>query len=277
MPLAQEGDRVLLLSRRGRRFFVNLHRGDRFHTHKGVIEHDDMIGAPYGRPILTHLDETYYLMRPSIHDELMSLKRVTQIIYPKEIGQILLKLDVCSGRRVIEAGTGSGALTMALAHAVRPEGRIYSYEARPEMLAVARRNLDRVGLTEWVDLVERDISHGFDQTDVDALFLDVREPWDYVTQATDALADGGHLGVLVPTTNQIVILLEVLTRRPFVAIEVLEILLRHYKPVPGRLRPEDTMVGHTGYLLFARKVARLAPDEPDAAQDADETDGEDAA
>jgi tRNA (adenine57-N1/adenine58-N1)-methyltransferase catalytic subunit len=276
VPLAQEGDRVLLLSRRGRRFFVNLRRGDRFHTHKGVIEHDDMIGALYGRPIVTHLDETYYLMRPSIHDELMSLKRVTQIIYPKEIGQILLKLDVCSGRRVIEAGTGSGALTMALAHAVQPEGRVFSYEARPEMLAVALENLERVGLDGYVEFVERDISLGFCQADVDALFLDVREPWDYLRQASDALADGGHLGVLVPTTNQIVTLLQALARLSFVAIEVLEVLLRHYKPVPGRLRPEDTMVGHTGYLLFARKVASLADDDTDA-EAMEEPDGEQAA
>ncbi len=279
MPIAQEGDRILLLSRRGRRFFVNLRRGDRFHTHKGVIEHDDMIGAPYGAPVVTHLDETYYLMRPSIHDELMSLKRVTQIIYPKEIGMILLKLDVCAGRRVIEAGTGSGALTMGLAHAVYPNGAVYSYESRPEMLRVARANLERVALGGVVEFVERDIAQGFVHQDADALFLDVREPWDYISQAMDALADGGHLGVLVPTTNQIVILLEELAHRPFVAIEVLEILLRHYKPVPGRLRPEDTMVGHTGYLLFARKVAPRpggASDPVDAALDEDEEAGEDA-
>lgn len=263
VPFAQTGDRVLLLSERGRRFFVDLRRGDRFHTHKGIIEHDAMIGAAYGRPVLTHLHEVYYLMRPSIHDELMALKRVTQIIYPKEIGQILLKLDLRSGRRVIEAGTGSGALAMGLANAVAPDGAVYSYETRPEMIKVARRNVERVGLDDVVEFVERDIADGFTHQDVDALFLDVREPWDYMPQVVEALADGGHLGVLVPTTNQIVILLEDLRRGPFIAIEVLEVLLRHYKPVPGRLRPEDTMVGHTGYLLFARKVGELP--EPDFA------------
>ncbi len=265
MSIAKEGDRVLLLSRRGRHFYVKLRRGDRFYTHKGVIEHDELIGTPYGQAIRTHLDEPYYLMRPSIHDELMSLKRVTQIIYPKEIGQILLKLDVCSGRRVIEAGTGSGALTMALAHAVQPQGKVYSYEARPEMLQVARTNLARVGLGDLVEFVERDIGLGFVHSEADALFLDVREPWAYLEQVSAALADGGHLGALVPTTNQIVTLLQALGQHPFIAIEVLEILLRRYKPVPGRLRPEDTMVGHTGYLLFARKVSALAGDEADAA------------
>jgi tRNA (adenine57-N1/adenine58-N1)-methyltransferase len=273
VTLAQEGERVLLLSRRGRRFFVNLRRGDRFHTHKGVIEHDDMIGAPYGRAVLTHLDETYYLVRPSIHDELMSLKRVTQIIYPKEIGQILLKLDVRAGRRVIEAGTGSGALTLALAHAVYPEGMVYSYEARPEMLQVARANVERVGLSAMVEFVERDIAEGFCHQQADALFLDVREPWEYLQQAGDALADGGHLGALVPTTNQIVILLDELARRPYIAIEVLETLLRHYKPVPGRLRPEDTMVGHTGYLVFARKVAEIGVADGQAAEAPEAEDG----
>lgn len=225
-----------------------------------------MIGAPYGKPVITHLNEVYYLMRPSIHDELMALKRVTQIIYPKEIGQILLQLDMRPGRRVIEAGTGSGALTMALANAVSPDGAVYSYETRPEMLKVARRNVERADLSAGVEFVERDIAQGFLHHDVDALFLDVREPWDYIPQAVEALADGGHLGVLVPTTNQIVILLQELDRGPFIAIQVLETLLRYYKPVPGRLRPEDTMVGHTGYLLFARKVGKRPEPTDDPAR-----------
>lgn len=273
MRIAQEGERVLLLSRLGRRLFVNLRRGGQSHTHKGVIEHDAIIGAAFGQPIVTHLDETYYLMRPSIHDQIMSIRRISQIIYPKEIGQILLNLDVRSGRRVIEAGTGSGALTLALAHAVCPGGTVYSYEVRPDMLQAAKSNVESAGLGPWVEFFQQDIADGLQQRDVDAAFLDVREPWRYMSQIECALSDGGHFGALVPTTNQIVSLLDELAQRPFVAVQVLELLLRHYKPVPGRLRPEDTMVGHTGYLIFARKVA-LRPGiisgwEPDA----DETSG----
>ncbi len=253
--LAQENDRVLLISGKGKRYFVTLRAGDRFHTNVGSISHNDLIGKPYGRVVRSHIGHPFVLLRPSLYDELMGLKRVSQIIYPKELGLILFHLDVRCGSRVIEAGTGSGALTMALANAVMPYGRVYSYESREEMLRVARRNLEEVGLEEYVEFHERDIAEGFDETDVDAVFLDVREPWDYLPQVCQALMDGGFFGTLVPTTNQVSALLYELERYPFYDTRVMEVLLREYKPVPGRLRPQDVMVGHTGYLIFSRKVA----------------------
>ena len=274
MNAAQENDTVLLIAGDGKRYLVRLRAGDRFHTHKGVIDHDALIGQPLGRQVFSHLDHPFVVLRPSIHDLLMNLKRASQIIYPKEIGQILLRLDVCDGRRVVEAGTGSGALTMALAYSVRPHGRVYSYEVREDMVNVARKNLAVAGLLDYVQLKQRDIAEGFDETDADALFLDVREPWDYLDQAMAALADGGFLGALVPTTNQVSWLLTGMERRPFSSIEVLEVLERRYKPVPARLRPQDIMVGHTGYLIFARKVALLSAEEApnDASAMANDTD-----
>jgi tRNA (adenine57-N1/adenine58-N1)-methyltransferase catalytic subunit len=256
--VASAGDRVMLLSPRGKRFFVNLRPGERLHTHRGMVEHDAIIGTPYGASVRSHLNEILYVMRPSIHDELMAIRRASQIIYPKELGLILLKLSLRAGSRVIEAGTGSGAMTIALAHAVQPDGRVYSYDVRSDMLALAKHNLTQVGLLDRVELVERDISEGFVHEQVDALFLDVREPWEHLGAASRALADDGYLGMLVPTTNQIVATLEALEGLAFVDIEVLEILLRYYRAVPGRLRPDDTMVGHTGYLLFARKILRAS-------------------
>ena len=260
LSAAQENDTVLLIAGDGRRYFFRLRAGDRFHTHKGVIAHDDLIGQPLGRQIRSHLNFPFVVLRPSIFDLLMNLKRVSQIIYPKEIGPILLRLDVTSGRRIIEAGTGSGALTMALAYGVQLHGKVYSYEAREDMINVARKNLAVAGLLEYVQLKQRDIAEGFDETDVDALFLDVREPWDYLEQVLAALRDGGFFGALVPTTNQVSWLLAAMERHPFSSIEVLETLERRYKPVPARLRPQDVMVGHTGYLVFARKIAMLAAD-----------------
>ncbi|MHB1318870.1 MAG: tRNA (adenine-N1)-methyltransferase [Anaerolineae bacterium] len=261
MRLAAEGDRVLLLSRRGKQFIITLHRGERLHTHRGMVEHDALIGQPYGSAISTHTGEPLYVMRPSIHDELMAIRRASQVIYPKELGEILLRLDARPGARVIEAGTGSGAMTMALANAVQPNGRVFSYDQRADMLALAAQNLERVGLQDMVEFVERDIAEGFVHGDVDALFLDVRDPCAFLGPAASALAGGGHLGILVPTTNQIVALLEELEGSVFVDVDVMEILQRHYKPVPGRLRPEDTMIGHTGYLLFARKIRPVARSE----------------
>lgn len=264
MRIAQDRERILLIGRDGKRYLIRLQAGDRFHTQRGMVQHDDIIGQPLGREVLSHLGQPFMVLHPSIHDLLMNLKRVSQIIYPKEIGQILLKLDITNGRRVIEAGTGSGALTMALAYGVRPDGIVYSYESRADMLNVARKNLDAVGLLEHVRLTQRDIREGFDETDVDAVFLDVREPWDHIPQVCDALSDGGFFGALVPTTNQVSWLLAELGRQSFTGLEVMEVLLRHYKPVPARLRPEDVMVGHTGFLVFARKVSFLPLDEEES-------------
>ncbi len=262
MKTAQEGEPVLLEGSDGKRFLVTLHTGLQFHTHRGVIEHDEIIGRPLGRKIVTHLGHPFAVLRPSVHDLLMNLKRVSQIVYPKDVGLILLKLDVGPSSRVIEAGTGSGALTLALAHRARPDGHIYSYDAREDMQNVAAQNLTNVGLREGVSFIQRDIIEGFLQTDVDSLFLDVREPWDYLGHVCHALTDGGFFGAIVPTTNQVSDLIGGLTSHPFSSIEVVEILLRKYKPVPARLRPQDRMVAHTGYLVFARKIAPLREDAP---------------
>lgn len=258
--IAAEGDRVLLIHAKGKRFAVTLRAGFEQHTHKGVIRHDDLIGQPLGRQVYSHLGQAFAALRPTIHDELMGLKRQSQIIYPKELGMILLKLDVTSGSRVVEAGTGSGALTTALANAVRPDGMVYSYDAREDMLGTAHANLTRLGLAPFVTLAHRDIAEGFGIGGVDAVFLDVREPWFYLRQVQQALKPGGCFGAIVPTTNQVSELLDGLLERRFIEIEALEILERQYKPLPGRLRPRDQMVGHTGYLVFARSVQQsIAP------------------
>jgi tRNA (adenine57-N1/adenine58-N1)-methyltransferase len=274
VTVAQENDLVLIIGPRGKRFIIRLQAGATRHTHKGIIEHDALIGLPLGRHVESHLGERFLVLEPSTHDLIMNVRRNTQIIYPKEAGYVLLKMNVYSGGRVIEAGTGSGALTLALARAVAPEGRVYSYESRPEMQRNAERNLNRVGLSEAVEFKTRNIAEGFDETDVDALFLDVRTPWDYLEQSRQALKGGGFFGGLVPTANQVSDLIAGLERHAFGHIEVEELLVRAYKPVAERLRPADTMVGHTGYLIFARKieVEERTDEKPPAEDDEASTD-----
>jgi len=165
-----------------------------------------------------------------------------------------MRLNCFPGRRVVEAGTGSGGLTLALARSVMPTGRVYSYDERSRMLDMARRNLQRSGLLPYVELRERDVRQGFDEQQADACFLDLREPWDCLAQVRAALKPGGFFGSILPTTNQVSDLLEALERHGFVEIIVEELLLRSYKPVPQRLRPVDRMVAHTGYLVFARVI-----------------------
>jgi tRNA (adenine57-N1/adenine58-N1)-methyltransferase len=185
------------------------------------------------------------------------LKRTTQIMYPKDIGYTLIKLNVVPGSRVIEAGTGSGGLTLALVRAIGPHGRLYSYEIRPDALRLAQKNLIALGLTDNVEFKLRDVAEGFDERDVDTLFLDVRRPWAYLPQVIASLKDGGFFGAILPTVNQVAELVKALeARQTFAHIEIEEVLVRPYKPVPERLRPMDRMVAHTGYLVFARKVDR---------------------
>ncbi|MCD6291223.1 MAG: tRNA (adenine-N1)-methyltransferase, partial [Anaerolineae bacterium] len=239
-----------------RRHLVRLQAGAEWHSHRGRILHDDLIGQPLGRTVRTHTGYPYLVLEPSTYDLILHIKRSTQIVYPKDAAYIVLRLDLFSGRRVVEAGTGSGGLTLAMARAVMPEGHVYSYEARPEMLELARRNLERLGLLPYVTLRQRDIVEGFDETEADACFLDLRTPWKYLPQAYAALKLGGFFGSLVPTTNQVVELLAGMeSHGGFAEIEVEELLLRPYKPVADRLRPADRMVAHTAYLIFARKVA----------------------
>ncbi len=256
------GDWALLLSPDEKRYFIRLVAGTQLHTHRGYIQHDTIIGQPFGSAIKTHLGHSFWLVHPSTTDWVMHIKRASQIVYPKEIGQIILNLNIVPGARVVEAGTGSGGLTLALARFVRPNGRIYTYEERDDMLELARKNLERASALDVVELKQRDIRAGFDERNVDALFLDVREPWLFLAQARAALKGGGFFGSLVPTTNQISALLEEMeTHGGWTEIEVMEILQRYYKPNAERLRPVDRMVAHTGYLLFARPIVKEAQEK----------------
>jgi tRNA (adenine57-N1/adenine58-N1)-methyltransferase len=252
---AQENDLVLLIGQDRKEFIVRLRAGGQLQTHRGCINHDDLLGQPLGREVHSHLGYPFVVLAPSTFDLLRQLKRTTQIMYPKDIGYALLRLNIMPGSRVIEAGTGSGALALALARAVRPDGRVYSYEVRPDILRLAQKNLEGLGLTDWVELKLRDIGDGFAERGVDALFLDMRRPWAYLPQAVEALKDSGFFGAIVPTTNQVSELVQGLeAQQAFGNIEVEEILVRPYKAVPNRLRPVDRMIAHTGYLIFARRV-----------------------
>ena len=254
---AQPDDLVLLVGRDRKSFIVLLEPGSQLHTHRGVVRHDDLIGTPWGTQLSTHLGYPFSFFRPSTDDLVRGLKRTTQIVYPKDAGYVLMKMRIIPGCRVVEAGTGSGAMALIFAQAVSPTGRVYSYEIRPEMQQLARQNLEQLGLAEFVEFKLRDICQGFDERDADALFLDVTNPWDYLSQAHAALGGGGFFGCILPTTNQVSRLIGALEGANFGWIEVEELLLRQYKAVPARLRPMDRMVAHTGYLIFARALIPL--------------------
>jgi len=251
---ARAGDLAELVGLRHKHFILTLQEGAEFQTHRGVLKHDDLIGKPWGSQVFSHLGAPFFLLQPSLADLLIDLPRTTQILYPKDIGFILVTMGIGPGQHVIEAGTGSGSMTIALAYAVGPEGHVTTYEVRQDMQNLARKNLERVGLASRVDFKLRDIQDGLDKTDADAFFLDVQNPYDFIAQVRTALKPGGFFCTLVPTFNQVEKTLHALRHNKFAFLEVCEILLRYYKAEPSRLRPTDRMVAHTGFLIFGRRI-----------------------
>ncbi|NPA52764.1 MAG: tRNA (adenine-N1)-methyltransferase [Aquificae bacterium] len=234
-------------------FFLNLKSNEVFSTHKGNIYHNDIIGKEYGDTVKTHKGKEFLILKPTLYDIIMyGIKRKTQIIYPKDSAYITLKLGLTSDMKVFETGIGSGALTIVMANAVKPSGIIHAYEKEIKHLQTAKENLKLAQMDKYVHFHNKDISLGIEEKDFDAAFIDVKEPWTHIKHIKPALKKGAIIGFLVPTANQIINLLQELERHSFLKIEVKEILLREYKPIAERLRPEDRMVAHTGYLIFAR-------------------------
>ena len=251
---ANDGDLAELVGLRHKHFIINLKSGAKFETHRGIILHDELIGKPWGTQVFSHMGSPFFLLQPSLADLLIDLPRTTQILYPKDIGFILVTMGVGPGQKVMEAGTGSGSMTTALAYAVGDTGQVISYEVKEDVQNLARKNLSRFGLDSRVDFKLRNIEEGFDETDADSFFLDVPNPYDYILQVRNALKPGGFLCCLIPTFNQVEKTLYSLRQQNFAFVEVCEILLRYYKPEPTRIRPTDRMVAHTGFLVFGRRI-----------------------
>lgn len=254
--LTAAGDLILMVTTDHKRYLIKLQPHNQHHTHQGIYLHNDLIGLQWGAEVRSQLGQSALVLEPGLGDLMTHLRRGTQIIYPKDAAYLVHRLSLRAGSRVIEAGTGSGVLTTALAWAVAPTGTIYTYESRSENHQLARRNLERVGLLRHVEMFEGSAADGFKQENVDAVMLDMREPWRFLEQVRAALRPGGFFATLVPTTNQVTAMLSALEEQYFIEIGVEELILRAYKPIPDRLRPEDNMIAHTGYLIFARPVAK---------------------
>ena len=252
--ITREGDLAQLSGTRHQFFMVRLKKGEYFHTHRGSIHHDDFIGIPWGSCVKSNTDNPFYIFQPGIADLLMTTKRTTQILYPKDVGYILMALNIGPGKKIFEAGSGSGGLTQVFAFAVGDQGKIFSYEVRIEMMQLAQKNLTKVGLLDRVSFTNRDIANGIDQQELDTVFLDLPNPYDYLAVTREALKNGGYWGSILPTANQVERTLAELRNHGFMLIDVVEILLRHFQPEADRFRPVDRMVAHTGYLVFARKA-----------------------
>lgn len=251
-----EGDYVLLYLSPRKTYLVKVEAGKTFHTHKGFIKFDDLIGKAYGSTVLSNMGVEFAALKPLLRDYVMKSARQTQITYPKDIALMVMFSGISSGSRVVEAGTGTGALTTALAHYVRPNGKVYSYEVRKEFLETAEKNLRRAGLTSFVELKNKDVTVGIDEADVDAVILDLATPWLVIPHAYSALKPCGTLVSFSPTIDQVVKTAEALKENSFIDIETVECLMRGIQTERGKTRPQTLMVGHTGYITFARKIIK---------------------
>ena len=261
--LVKEGDLVQLHGSTHKNHLLVLKAGEVFMTHRGVIKHDDIIGQPWGVRLESHSGHPFFVLQPGITDLVQAIKRTTQIMYPKDIGYIVLRLGVGPGRRVLECGGGSGGLTTVLAYLIGDTGCVYSYERNPETQQLARKNLRLFGLEQRVEFKLGDANEGFEERNLDAVFLDLPNPCDYLEQVRASLKGGGQFATLLPTMNQVELTLRALSYSNFAFIDVCEILLRHYKSDWSRLRPVDRMVAHTGYLIFARSIQTRIEDLED--------------
>lgn len=251
------GTLVVYVTPRGRRYCRRLTEGEDWHSNDGTLAAADVASASFGAVVRTQQGVPVQVLEATLCDRLKSLKRQTQIIYPKDIAYICLRLGAGPGRVIAEAGCGSGGLTTALSWFCGPTGRVVSHDAREEFLRLARRNLDWAGVGGNVALHHRDVAaEGFAVAGADALFLDMRMPWECLGHALAAVKPGATFGFLLPTTDQVGRLLLELERGPFDAVEVCELLLRGWKPVADRLRPDDRMTAHTGFLVFCRQQER---------------------
>lgn len=258
--MIKEGDLVLIWHpKKGDSFLLTVKKGASFGTHFAQIDHDDLMTREYGEGIWTTRGELYYLLRPSLADYTRHIKRQTQIIFPKDTGFIIQHLNLFPGCTYVECGTGSGSLCCTVAHFIGKEGKVCTYDKRKTFSDLARRNAEKWGVADRIVFNIGDLADGFKERNADAVYLDVPDPWNYIDKAYEALASGSHLGILVPTTNQISQTLEALHVFNFVNVQVCEIMLRYYKTEPNRIRPQDTMIGHTGYLIFAVKTLPLPP------------------
>ena len=259
--LIAEGDDIFLYLDQRRTYLVKVEVEKSFHTHKGYIQLGDLIGKEYGTRIASSMAIEFVALKPNLRDYIFKTNRRTQISYPKDISLIIMYSGIGPGSRVVEAGTGTGALTSAIAHYIKPTGRVYTYEIRQEFQKNAEKNLERAGLLDVVELKEGDVTEGIEETELDAVILDMATPWLVIPHAYAALKGSGALVSFSPTIDQVVKVAEALTDHGFVGIETVETLIRFMQVERGKTRPQTVMTGHTGYLTFARKAIKPQPQD----------------
>jgi len=251
------GDLVTLYIDDRRKYVVKLVENGVVGLDKGFVKHDHIVGLKYGDMILTSRGAECYLLKPLPQDYQHVIRRKTQIIYPKDASLMIYLSGLKPGSKVLEAGVGSGCLTISLAHIVGESGHVYGFDINPEHLEIARENLSKTNLLDRVSLELRDIREGVGLSDLDAVFYDLPDPWNALDTAYSVLKRGYPIIIYVPTINQVEKTVEAMReKKGFIDIHVYEVLLREYEVEKNAVRPKTIMIGHTGYIVFSRTISR---------------------
>ncbi len=248
------GDDVLLIDRKRRRYLVTLQPGGEFHSHAGVLSHDALLGSVEGTTYRTTLGQWLLALRPTLNDIVLKMPRGAQVIYPKDIGPIIIMADIHPGVRVLESGVGSGALSMGM---LRAGASIVGYEIREDFAERAQLNVDRfaAAVAHNYDVQIRDCYEGIEEENLDRIVLDLPEPWQVVPHAEKALRTGGIILAYTPTIGQAMRFRHTLAESRFAFEETLEVLQRTWHIEGQSVRPDHRMVAHTGFLTSARLLA----------------------
>ena len=256
----EPGERVLLIDSRDRRYMVTLQSGQQFHSHRGTIDHDDLIGSPAGMTITSSGGGRMLVFRPGLNDFVLKMQRGAQVVYPKDLGLILVYADIFPGAKVLEAGSGSGSLTLTLARAVGTEGRVVSYEIREDHHERAVENVSSWlsgtgGKPDNVEMNVGDVFSDVSERGFDRIVFDLPEPWHAIGTTTDALTSGGIMCCYLPTVPQVQQTVERMRAGGFALVNTFEGMLRTWNIDGMSVRPDHRMVAHTGFIVTGRKLA----------------------
>ena len=256
MAKIKAGDFVLFFYDHSKKWLMKVSKKEQFHSHIGIIKHSDAIGKQFGSRLVTNKDKYVYALPPNIHDYIMKMQHGTQIVYPKDLGYIAARTGLQSGQKVVEIGTGSGSLTTFLASIVNPKGHVYTFDVEPKFMKIAKKNIEKAGMAEFVTMKKFDIKKAKRNpvTNVDLAIIDLGDPWTVIPQVRKMLKGGGTVMAICPTMNQLEKLAAAFVKNEFSDIESTEHILRHIDAREGKTRHSFRGVGHTTYLAFARKV-----------------------
>ncbi|WP_297499285.1 tRNA (adenine-N1)-methyltransferase [Thermococcus sp.] len=253
--MIERGSPVLLIDLRGKRYLVRAEERE-FHTDLGILRLGELIGKPYGTRIASHRGRTFVAIKPSINDIIAKMRRGPQIVHPKDAGIIIAYAGISPGDTVIEAGAGSGALTLFLANAVGPSGKVISYEVRKDFYEIAKGNIELAGFSDRVVLKNKSIYDGIDEESADHIVLDLPQPENVLQHAVDVLRSGGYFVAYTPCSNQVHRFYRALEEfgGQFLRVKTVEVLVREQEVKRECIRPKTTMLAHTGYITFLRKL-----------------------